>query len=182
MVAAISSNKLFENTARAKNGQQTLTWTVTSATADDRAEIKALFWKLHAFNSALDHRFALSEEWESCFETHLAEIVEGNKAICWLARDKESGKACGMLIAAIHRDSVLWRCREWAEVEALFIENQWRGSGMAEALLETAGEWALEKGQTVVQLYVTASNQRAISFYRREGFVQTQSIMRKVLD
>ena len=154
---------------------------MTPATATDRDEIKAFFWKLHAFNSSLDHRFALSEEWESCFETHLSEMLKGETAICLVARDVDSWKACGLLIASIHRDSVLWRCREWAEVEALFIEREWRGSGLAEDMLAIAGAWALEKGQPVIQLYVTASNDRAVNFYRREGFVQTQAIMRKVL-
>jgi ribosomal protein S18 acetylase RimI-like enzyme len=33
----------------------------------------------------------------------------------------------------------------------------------------------------VVQLYVTASNARALAFYRHEGFRETQAIMHKVL-
>jgi ribosomal protein S18 acetylase RimI-like enzyme len=36
-------------------------------------------------------------------------------------------------------------------------------------------------GQPVVQLYVTASNERALRFYQREGFHQAQAILRRVL-
>ncbi len=41
--------------------------------------------------------------------------------------------------------------------------------------------WAVSVGQPVVQLYVTANNERALRFYRQEGFQQTQAILRKVL-
>lgn len=50
-----------------------------------------------------------------------------------------------------------------------------------EPLLTHACEWAESVGQSTVQLYVITSNERAIRFYRREGFGETQAIMRKVL-
>jgi GNAT superfamily N-acetyltransferase len=75
----------------------------------------------------------------------------------------------------------LWRRREWVEVEALYVEDRWRGRGVAAALLARACAWATRVGQPVVQLYVTASNERALRFYRREGFELTQTILRKVL-
>jgi ribosomal protein S18 acetylase RimI-like enzyme len=73
------------------------------------------------------------------------------------------------------------RYHECVEVEALCAEESWRGRGLAETLLDFACDWASSIGQAIVQLYVTASNERAIGFYQREGVGETLAIMRKVL-
>jgi ribosomal protein S18 acetylase RimI-like enzyme len=49
------------------------------------------------------------------------------------------------------------------------------------ALLGRALGWAAERGLPVVQLYVTASNARALRFYERNGFRPAQAILRAVL-
>jgi ribosomal protein S18 acetylase RimI-like enzyme len=139
-----------------------------------------LFRKLHAFNAALDAQFALSENWETYFDTIVEEALEG-KVLCLLAYEIGTDRACGFAMASVHHDSNMWRVHEWVEVEALYVADTWRGSGLADVLLTRACDWAEAVGQSVVQLYVTASNDRAIRFYQHEGFGETQAIMRKVL-
>jgi streptothricin acetyltransferase len=85
------------------------------------------------------------------------------------------------LLASVHRDSALWRHNVWAEVEALYVERDWRGTGLADALLGRACSWATELDLPAVQLYVTASNTRAVSFYERQGFRPAQAVMRTLL-
>lgn len=154
-------------------------YTICRAQPTDAAAVKALFGRLHAFNAALDPRFALSEEWETHFDTVIHEALRGDEALCLIARESESRLPCGFALAAVHRDSGMWRYREWVEIEALYVEESWRGRGLAETLLSRTCEWADSVGQPVVQLYVTASNERAIRFYRNKGFTETQAIMRK---
>ncbi|MGH2484991.1 MAG: GNAT family N-acetyltransferase [Ktedonobacterales bacterium] len=156
-------------------------YTVYRAQPTDVAAVKVLFGRLHAFNAALDSRFALSDEWESHFDTVLQQAPRGDELLCLIAREAESRLPCGFALAAVHRDSGMWRYREWVEVEALYVEERWRGRGLAETLLSRACEWAECVGQPVVQLYVTASNEQAIRFYRNKGFQETQAIMRKLL-
>jgi GNAT superfamily N-acetyltransferase len=139
-----------------------------------------MFRKLHAFNAALDPRFALSEEWESHFDAAIEHALRG-ASLCLIAYEDSGSQPIGFILGAVHRDSGMWRYREWVEVEALYVEESWRGSGLAEALLDRACDWADSIGQATVQLYVTASNERAIHFYQREGFGETQAIMRKIL-
>src|SRR5262249_51938785 len=152
---------------RARPGRQA--WIICRAQPADVAAIKALFGKLHAFNSALDPRFALSEEWERHFDAAIHEALRGERSLCLIAREAHSPGPCGFALATVHRDSGMWRYREWVEVEALYVEDAWRGSGLAEAMLARVCEWADSIGQPVVQLYVTASNERAIRFYQHEG-------------
>lgn len=156
-------------------------WTVREAHAGDVAAISEMFRKLHTYNASLDPRFALSERWESYFDAAMRQALRGGEWLCLIAREMGTDAPCGFALAAVHRDSGMWHFSEWVEVEALYVENVWRGRGLAEAVLAEACAWAERVGHSVVQLYVTASNDRAIRFYRHAGFGETQAIMRKVL-
>ena len=155
-------------------------WTIRPMRSADVAALKVLFRRLHAFNAALDTRFALSDAWETQFDTIIEGALRG-ELLCLIACDATTGRPSGFAMAAVHHDSDMWRYHEWVEVEALYVDDAWRGSGLAQALLDRACAWAESIGQGVVQLYVTASNERAIRFYHHEGFGETQTIMRKVL-
>jgi GNAT superfamily N-acetyltransferase len=156
-------------------------WVLRRARRSDAPTVKTLFWKLHAFNAGLDSRFALADDWEAQFDPMLDQALDDRGVLCLIAREHVTGEPCGLALAAIHRDSSLWRYHEWIEVEALYVEEKWRGQALAAELLAWACAWASAVGQPVVQLYVTASNERALRFYQREGFHQTQAILRRVL-
>jgi GNAT superfamily N-acetyltransferase len=156
-------------------------WVLRRARHSDAPAVKALFWKLHAFNAGLDSRFALADDWEAHVDPVLDQALGGRGALCLIARERHTAEPCGFALAAIHRDSSLWRYHEWVEVEALYVEEEWRGQALAAELLARACAWADAVGQSVVQLYVTANNERALRFYQREGFHPTQAILRRVL-
>jgi ribosomal protein S18 acetylase RimI-like enzyme len=156
-------------------------WEIHPMQRTDAAAVKLLFRKLHAFNAALDPRFALSETWEARFDAAIEQALRGDETTCLIAYEAGTGQPCGFALAAVHHDSDMWRYHEWVEVEALYVEDAWHGCGLADGLLSAINAWANSQGQTVVQLYVTASNERAIRFYQHEGFQTTQEIMRKVL-
>ncbi len=68
------------------------------------------------------------------------------------------------------------------QIEALYIAPTHRHMGLAHRLLNRAYNWAEAQGLARVQLYVTASNERAQSVYSEQGFTITQAIMRKTLN
>lgn len=138
-----------------------------------------LFGALHAYNASLDQHFALSDEWESLLREQFAETF-ANPDRLWLLV-KDGTKAVGLLIAAVHSDSPMFRDRCWVEVEALYVTPNHRAMGIAHDLLDRAYSWAESLGVARVQLYVTASNLRARSIYAEQGFRTTQAIMRKTL-
>jgi GNAT superfamily N-acetyltransferase len=156
-------------------------WALHRARSRDIAAVKAFFWRLHTFNASLDPRFALADDWEAQLDLTLEQALAGREALCLIARERRTGQPSGFILAALHQDSRLWRHREWVEVEALYVDEVWRGRGLAAALLARVCRWALSLDQPVVQLYVTACNERALHFYQREGFHQTQAILRRVL-
>lgn len=57
------------------------------------------------------------------------------------------------------------------ELARLYIDAEWHGCGVASALLKVALASAREQGYASVWLCVWQRNARAISFYRKHGFV-----------
>ena len=175
-----SLNTAIPQVPQALASDDSQAWTIRPMRYGDVATLKLMFRRLHAFNAALDTRFALSDAWEAQFDAVIEGALRG-ELLCLIACAATSGQPAGFAMAAVHHDSDMWRYHEWVEVEALYVDDAWRGSGLAQALLDRACAWAESIGQGVVQLYVTASNERAIRFYHHEGFGETQTIMRKVL-
>jgi GNAT superfamily N-acetyltransferase len=154
-------------------------WDIAPVAREEVADLRQLFLKLHVYNANLDPRFALAENWEQHFASMIERALIGQDHLALLARDQ--GRRAGFLLASVHRDSLLWQHREWAEVEALYVERAWRGTGLADALLGRAFAWAAARSMSTIQLYVTASNTRATRFYERQGFRPAQTIMRALL-
>jgi GNAT superfamily N-acetyltransferase len=166
-------------TSRGLTEQRPGSWTIAPVARDEAADLKHLFLRLHLHNASLDPRFALAENWEQHFAALIERALTGRDHLALLARNQ--GKPSGFLLAAVQCDSPLWRHREWAEIVALYVERPWRGTGLADDLAARALDWAAELGLPAMQLYVTASNTRAMRFYERQGFSPSQVIMRTLL-
>ncbi|MET8475595.1 GNAT family N-acetyltransferase [Streptomyces sp. NPDC006422] len=64
--------------------------------------------------------------------------------------------------------------RRQAQLVAVFVRPEARGTGVARAMFSAAVEWAFGlDGVTRVRLYVHEDNRRAESFYRKFGFART---------
>ena len=152
---------------------------IVPAQRTDADTIVALFGALHSYNASLDAHFALSDDWEPLLRREFrATWQQGDRL--WLLV-KQAKRAVGLLIAAVHTDSPMFRHRRWVEVEALYVVSGYRGMGIAQRLLNRAYQWAAAQELSRVQLYVTASNEHAQSVYIDQGFIVTQAIMRKSL-
>ncbi len=147
---------------------------------EDCDDVVALFGALHSYNASLDVHFALSDEWETLLRHEFQETWQQAGHLWLLVKDGD--KSVGLLIGGVHTDSPLFRHRQWVEIEALYIAPTHRHMGLAHRLLNRAYNWAEAQGLARVQLYVTASNERAQSVYSEQGFTITQAIMRKTLN
>lgn len=152
---------------------------VVPAQPADCDMVISLFGALHTYNASLDSHFALSDDWEVLLRREFSETCGRNDRLWLLVKDGE--KAVGLLIAAVHTDSPMFKHRRWVEIEALYVADSHRGMGVARDLLNRAYGWAEAQGLPRVQLYVTATNVRAQAVYNEQGFSVTQAIMRKSL-
>lgn len=152
------------------------TFVLRPAAPTDEWAVQELFEALHTYNAALDPRFALADGWEQVLHDHLLHSHVAGHGLALLAW--EDHRPIGLLMIAGHSDSPLFRHRHWAELLALYVVPEAQGAGVAGALLDAGLDWARKRGYARVQLYVTATNLRARSFYARSGFRPVQEIWR----
>jgi GNAT superfamily N-acetyltransferase len=93
----------------------------------------------------------------------LARAVASERSTVLIAEHR--GELLGFLTAYLDLDSVRFGQRCW--VEDLAVEPARRSEGIGGALLDTAGEWARERGATHLELDTGLAREDAQRFYRR---------------
>ncbi len=68
-----------------------------------------------------------------------------------------------------------------AQLDALFVKEQYRGNGIAKSLMKEFINWAEEKGVAYIELSVCKDNSDAINLYENEGFCIDKILLRKKL-
>ncbi|MGO9484839.1 MAG: GNAT family N-acetyltransferase [Rhodomicrobium sp.] len=58
-------------------------------------------------------------------------------------------------------------------LEDMVLHPDWRGGGLGTQLLQHAIDWARGRGFTRISLLTDKTNEGAIRFYRRQGFVES---------
>lgn len=152
---------------------------IVTATPADAEDVIRLFGELHRYNSSLDPRFALAEGWQQLVYQYLEQSESSADSAWLLARD--NSRAVGFVLVEIHLDSPLYRHPRWAEIVGLYVEPEYRGGAVADLLMEQAYGWAVSRNLPMMQLYVTAANDSARRFYTKQGFANSQVIMRRAL-
>ncbi len=135
-----------------------------------------LFEALHHYNTLLDPYFGLAEDWRELLHDFLTKQALDTSGITMLAW--QGTVPIGLLIVTGQQDSALFKRRRWAELLALYVEQDFRSQGVAQSLLKFAQAWASNQGYQRIQLYVTASNHRAKRFYQSQGWQCVQEIWR----
>lgn len=153
-------------------------FTLRPATLDDFWAVAQLFVALHHFNAGLDAYFRLADNWEALLREHFVRTWNAPGALWLLAWSGTPATPVGLLLMEAHDDSPLFAERRWAELVALYVVPAQRGSQLAHYLINHAKQWAMSHGFTRIQLYLTASNERAKRFYARCGLQPTQEIWR----
>jgi GNAT superfamily N-acetyltransferase len=153
--------------------------TIIHARPEDADTVIRLWGALHEHNADLDPRFALADNWERLVGEYLRQSEHGDDS-AWLLACVDD-RTIGFVLVEVHTDSPLYRYRRWPEIVGLYVEPEFRGSNAAHVLMEHAYAWAVLHKLRMMQLYVTAANEQAQRFYRKQGFATSQVIMRRVL-
>ena len=61
-------------------------------------------------------------------------------------------------------------------INTLWVDGALRGLGVAHALMEYARLWAEDAGHSSISLFAWRDNERAVSFYRKQGFIPVREI------
>ena len=138
-------------------------------------------------------RKLLPEQWQAYRAIRLRALLEAPDAYGStlareqaLAPDTWAARVAKAAVSGIDCPLVAERAGEfvglaWAKVDAddagivnlfqVWVAPEWRGQGMAGALLQAAIGWAEARGARALQLGVNYANEAAVSLYARAGFV-----------
>lgn len=78
------------------------------------------------------------------------------------------GTPCGMANCFVSRENT-----QIAEMTAFWVAPEQRRLGVGAALVAAVIDWATAQGMTTLQAWVVENNVRALSFYKKLGFQET---------
>ena len=99
------------------------------------------------------------------------QFLEAGHPLTWVA--EEGDTAVGWISAAASRDADA--SQSTGEIWAVYIDPSHWGEGAGRALCDAAEQELRRRGSTEVTLWVLKDNQRALGFYRSNGFFRDAS-------
>ncbi len=115
------------------------------------------------YDKKVDVNWAHKKEGKKYYE----DKVKGILGICFVA--ELDNKIIGY-ITACEKEVPSYRLVKVAELENIFVKAEQRSKGVGKKLMDKFINWAKELNLDKVAVNVFALNEKAISFYKREGF------------
>jgi ribosomal protein S18 acetylase RimI-like enzyme len=145
-------------------------FSIRQATRDDYEELCGLFAEGDAYHrEALPHVFQQPEGPARSLE-YVMDILGSDEAALFVA--EQAGQIVG-LVHVLLRESPpipIMVPRRYAVIDNLVVRAAFRRSGVGQALVEKAHEWARSRGVTRVELHVWEFNTPAIALYEKLGY------------
>ena len=126
------------------------------------------------YDKKVDINWAHTDKGRKYYE----EKIKGTLGICFVAEIDE--KIIGFITAA-EKKVPSYRQVKVAELENIFVKEEFRNKGIGKKLMEAFVNWAKELKVDKVAVNVFALNEKAIAFYKREGFVSQDLNLEKYL-
>lgn len=104
--------------------------------------------------------------------------------LCQVSVAEENGVLAGFLSAGIlrmDRKLSLPGTRALGMIHDLYLSPEFRGRGLARALLDRAEDWLAGQGVTLVQCQVVEGNGPGTAFWARQGYAPTSTTRARIL-
>lgn len=89
------------------------------------------------------------------------------------------GKISGYLVGAISDAEGYRNIHKIAEAENMFVLEEYRSLGIGKQLFQEFIKWCKSKGVKKIRAVASVQNQKAIEFYKREGFKEYNLTLEK---
>lgn len=146
--------------------------TIRRGNASDKAAIKAVYFQAYrGFEQVL-----LPESWKT-MQANLEDDAAFTKlfSIAMSFLCEYDGQIAGVVFLVPHGNETPYFLAEWSYIRLLGVLPQYRGSGIADALMRKCMEQAREWGEHTLALH-TSEYQHAWRIYERLGFQRVQAI------
>ena len=102
----------------------------------------------------------------------IKKLIKNNEGKCYLAIEKE--KAIGLIMGCIRSyneyDYLDYKCPRRGEITELIVTNKTRSKGIGQKLINKMEEYFKSIGCEYIFIDVFAYNDKAINFYRKQGY------------
>ena len=152
-----------------------LKFTISKAMLNEISEINSMLTDLiqderKNYDSNINESYKVQEFYEK--------FVDNDNEIILVARDNDI--ILGYVYGFIQDNGNLFN-NKIAQLDALFVKEQYRGNGIARSLMNEFINWAEEKGAAYIELSVCKDNTNAINLYENEGFSIDKICLRKAI-
>lgn len=151
---------------------------IREAAPEDLPVVGKLWRKLQEYHLSLGLAFPLDEsstdKWISSFQRTL-----GRFSFLWLGSRDDQISA--FLLARVKQSPAFLGGVQIGEISDLFVDDGLRGSGIGSLLTEIAINKFHELGVHSIEVQIQAGNDTGLAFWKKLGFQEDLTLMRKVL-
>jgi GNAT superfamily N-acetyltransferase len=130
--------------------------------------IQDLNHQLFLFDYERDPDLNVQWPYEKDGEEYFRKMIDGEIGVCFVA--EVEGKVVGYLAGCGELETPSYRPVKRAELENMFVIEEYRGAGVGTKLANEFIDWSHSKGVQHIFVSAYAGNERAIKFYQKAGF------------
>lgn len=149
------------------------------ATFEDLNEIQRLNKMLFDYeHNNFDKTFNLEWTFGEIGTKYFSDSITDENACALVAKDGD--KIVGYLVGWMKdKDNPCRVFKKQAELENMFISEEYRGKNVGSKLVERFIDWAKKSGAGNIRVATAAKNDKAIAFYRKCGFEDFEAVLEK---
>lgn len=151
---------------------------IREATIGDLEVILRLNKKLFDYETSFNTEYNLDWTYSDVGRNYFKKMIEDENEIALVAESED--KIVGYIVVSIYHHSFR-KENPIAELDNMYIEEEFRGKGIGTQLVAEAKRQAKGKGATRLKVEAAAQNEKAISFYRACGFEEFDIILQMSL-
>lgn len=142
---------------------------IQKATIENLRDIQNLNLKLFEkeykeYDKLLNCNWTFSEEGTQYFKDKI--LQKNNCSLVAVEKDK----VVGYLVGGVTKGETYRNLPKMAELEDTFVLEEYRNLGIGTKLYEEFVKWCKSNGVKIITVQATAENNKAINFYRKNGF------------
>lgn len=152
--------------------------TIKSATIENLKDIQDLNLMLfkkeyEEYDKTLNCEWTFGVDGEDYFRKRISE--EDGCALIAVINDK----VIGYLVGGLNEEDSYRTLPIFAELENMFILDEYRGKGLGSKLYQAFVDWCKLKGVGRLKVVASVKNMEGINFYRKNGFKDYDLILEK---
>lgn len=149
------------------------------AKLNDYDQMSKIFKQVDELHSDFHPEIFNQLEFDARTIDYIDSIIKDSKSRLIVA--EENGKIIGLAKSDIvsSPDVSLFVKRDYIDISTIVVDEQYRGRGVGQKLLDRIYEWAKEVNISEVELSVFSFNETAVKFYENNGFKEVRKKMSK---